>query len=102
MKIHGTDGTAGIQELLQRIRQSEGTPQQQELESKPSQPNVEKVEISPQAKEIQRLKTTLNEIPDVRSEKIEEVRQAMETGKYQVDLNAVSERILKSMLIGDI
>ena len=102
MKIHGSDGTSSIKEILQKLQQGSEGARDQKVESTPSAPSGEKVEISPQAREIQRLKSLLEEIPDVREKKVEEVRRLIQEGRYEVDLNVVSDRMLQALIIGDL
>ena len=53
--------------------------------------NVDKVEISSEVKKLQKtlsnLKTELKSVPDVRSEKVEEVKARMESGFYDKEEN---------------
>jgi flagellar biosynthesis anti-sigma factor FlgM len=102
MKIHGSGGTSGIKEILQKLQEGGAGAKDRQVESTPATPQGEKVDISPEAREIQRLKALLEEIPDVREKKVEEVRRLIEEGRYQVDLNAVSDRILQALIIGDL
>jgi negative regulator of flagellin synthesis FlgM len=102
MKIHGSGGASGIKEILQKLQQDSGATKDRQVESTPAAPRGEKVEISQEAREIQRLKALLEQIPDVREKKVEEVRQLIQEGRYQVDLNAVSDRILQALIVGDL
>jgi flagellar biosynthesis anti-sigma factor FlgM len=100
MKIHGSDGTSGIQSILQRLQQGEAVGQERQTEPSSSSAS-EKVEISPQGREIQRIKALLDEIPDVRDKKVEEIRSLIQEGRYQVDPNLVTDKILQSLIVGD-
>ncbi|MEJ5377193.1 MAG: flagellar biosynthesis anti-sigma factor FlgM [bacterium] len=100
MKINGSDGYTPIQNLIQRVKS------QQDI--KGSQPQAqgqtvgEKVEISPQAREIQKLKEILEQMPEVRLERVEELKSMIQEGKYKVDLEKLSDRILEALLLGEI
>lgn len=100
MKINGSDGYSPIQSLIQRVGS------QQELRaSQPqaqAQPVGEKVEISPQAREIQKLKEILEQMPEVREKRVEELKGLIQEGRYKVDLEKLSDRILEALLLGDL
>lgn len=100
MKIQGTGGYTPIEGLLQRERV--------EGEAKAARPlggqsqASEKVEISPEGREIQRLKAILDQMPDVRLERVEEIRTKILEGRYQIDLDKLSDTILEALLRGEI
>lgn len=100
MKIDGSGGYTPIQSLIQRVRS--------EQEMRPSQPQGqsqavgEKVEISSQAREIQKLKEILEQMPEVREKRVEELKSLIQEGRYRVDLEKLSDRILEALLLGDL
>lgn len=100
MKINGSGGYTPIQSLIQRVRSQE--------ELRASQPQAqgqavgEKVEISPQAREIQKLKEILEQMPEVREKRVEELKSMIQEGSYKVDLEKLSDRILEALLLGDL
>ncbi|HDD35359.1 MAG TPA: flagellar biosynthesis anti-sigma factor FlgM [Candidatus Desulfofervidus auxilii] len=59
----------------------------------------EKVEISSKAKELQRLKRMLQEIPAVRKKKVAEIKEALRKGTYQINNKKVAEKVLKEGLL---
>lgn len=57
----------------------------------------DKVNLSSQAKEINRLKAMMDELPDVRKEEVEAIKKAIETDSYSLDSMKIAEKILKEM-----
>ncbi len=100
MKVNGSDDSIGVRGLLRKVEMEEG---RNERQVDPRQgPWGEKVDISPQAREIQRIKAALEQIPEVRSKKVEEIRRLVETGQYKVDLQAVSDKLLQALIMGEL
>jgi len=56
------------------------------------------VSISNQAKDFQTVLKALKEVPDVRQDKVMELSEKLESGKYDVKGRDVAERILKSIM----
>jgi negative regulator of flagellin synthesis FlgM len=100
MKINGSDGYTPIQNLIQRIRSEGGQRASQQQGQAVSV--GERVEISPQAREIQKLKEILEQMPEVREKRVEELRALIHEGRYKVDLEKLSDRILERLLMGDL
>lgn len=102
MLIHSGDGSSPIKDLVQRIQQ-----EKKELEDRKSSVSSkgsgeEKVEISGQARDIQRVKAAIAELPEVRQEKIEELKQLIQEGRYEMDMDKLADRILDSIITGSI
>jgi flagellar biosynthesis anti-sigma factor FlgM len=101
MKVNGSDGAAGIRGILQRMQRGEEIPRDRRMAPQEDSSGA-KVEISQEAREIHNLKAVLNDIPDVREKKVEEIRDLIQKGNYKVDLDRVSDRILKAVIFGDL
>lgn len=57
----------------------------------------DRVELSGKAKELDALKKIINELPDMRAKKVEEIKKAIETGNYTVDPNKVASKLLEEL-----
>lgn len=57
--------------------------------------NSDRVEISLNSGEIDRLKKAMQEAPDVSSDKLAQLKQQIADGSYQVDGKAVAEKMLQ-------
>lgn len=63
---------------------------------------TERVDLSAKAQEFQRIRQILDQIPDVREEKIRELKDRIESGNYTVDSGKVAARMLGESLIDTI
>ncbi len=59
----------------------------------------EKVSLSTAAKDIQRAEKAIKELPDVREEKVQELKSQIEAEKYDVNGEKVAEKILGESLM---
>ncbi len=62
----------------------------------------DQVSVSGHAKEIGRLQTEVSKLPDVRADRVEEVKNAVNSGTYNVKGEAVAGKILKEAVIDSI
>jgi len=58
----------------------------------------DKVSLSNKAKEISELKGLIGEMPDIRMDKVEDVKRAIDTGTYNLDSLKVAQKILEEEL----
>jgi negative regulator of flagellin synthesis FlgM len=61
-------------------------------------PTEDKVDLSAQSKEMNKIHDVLNATPDVRTEKVEALKKQVESGQYEVNSNSVAEKMLKEFL----
>lgn len=61
-------------------------------------PGGDRVDLSTSTQDIQRVKEVLAQTPEVRLEKIRALKGQIERGEYQVDADAVADRMLQSLL----
>jgi negative regulator of flagellin synthesis FlgM len=61
-------------------------------------PTEDKVDLSAQSKEMNKIHEVLNATPDVRTEKVEALKKQVESGQYEVNSNSVAEKMLKEFL----
>ena len=59
------------------------------------------VVISDAAKRIQEIRSQLDEVPDVREEKVAQLRQQIENGTYEIEPDKIAEKIIAEGLIND-
>ena len=64
--------------------------------------NEDRVLLSPMAKEIQMAKNQLQEIPDVRIEKVTEIKNQIAQGSYQVSSEKIAHRIMGESLLNEL
>jgi len=61
-------------------------------------PTEDKVDLSSQSKELNKISEALAAAPDVRAEKVEALKKQVESGQYQVDSDTVAEKMIKEFL----
>jgi negative regulator of flagellin synthesis FlgM len=57
--------------------------------------------ISDAAKRVQEARNQLNDIPDVREEKVSELRNQIQNGTYQIDADKIAGKMIKEGLLND-
>jgi negative regulator of flagellin synthesis FlgM len=55
------------------------------------------VELSPEARLVALAHQMMANLPDIRTEKVEAIRQRMDSGQYQVDSQKVADKIIETM-----
>ena len=60
---------------------------------------TETVELSSQAKEIRQIRAALANSPDVREDKVTALKREIESGKYQIQPDAVANKMIDESLI---
>jgi len=54
----------------------------------------DKINLSPKARTFQKIHQTLKETPDIRAEKVKELKQAIEEGTYKIDAQKIAEKMI--------
>ena len=83
-------------EQAQKAKQTEKTqiPRSQEVSS----PQTDKVDLSDQSKEMKKIYTVQQMAPDIRTERVNEVKKLIEENRYQVDSKAVAEKMIRESI----
>ena len=94
MKIYGGKPPEGQDVYLrtQKLQGKDATGKSEQLQG--SKRVADRVEVSGKAKEINEMKAEIQKLPEVRTDRIETIRQAIESGTYGID----PEKILSKML----
>ena len=67
-------------------------------QAKESATKTDTVVISDAAKRIQEARAKLDDIPDVREEKVADLRNQIQNGTYQADADKTADKLLKEQL----
>ncbi len=59
----------------------------------------EKVNLSTKARDIQQLRDAINQLPDVREEKVRELKEQVEKGVYDVNGQKIAEKMVAESLL---
>jgi len=60
---------------------------------------TERVDLSSRAKDIQRVKQLLNQLPDIREERVQELKSQIDGGHYTVDTGKIADKMVGEALI---
>jgi negative regulator of flagellin synthesis FlgM len=60
---------------------------------------TERVDLSNKAKDIQKIKQVLDQTPEVREEKVQELRRQIESGSYAINSGIIADKMLGESLI---
>jgi len=59
--------------------------------------SADRVDISGRSKDIADIMSAVNQLPDVRNDKVQAIKQSVDAGTYSVDASKVASAILKSI-----
>lgn len=62
----------------------------------------DRVLLSPLAKEIQMAQSQLQDVPDVRADKVAQIKQQIEEGTYSVSSEKIANRMMGESLLNEI
>ena len=92
-KNQGIQVDAYVNQVHDKKKADQATDQARESAVK-----TDTVVISEAAKRIQETRAKLDEVPDVREDKVAELRNQIQNGTYQVDAQKTAEKLLKEHL----
>ena len=95
MEISGHGRAGELATLLLGIQDGERSQGQKQ---QGPQTADDQIEISQHAKEIQRIKALTDEPDAARTQRVEQLRDAVDAGTYQVDGRSVGDAILRHVL----
>ena len=101
MEINSNDNTINIDAYVNNINDK----QKAENTSDKAETNVAKtdtVNISDAAKEIQEVRKELDNVPDVRADKVEQLKNQIENGTYEIKSEEIAEKMLRDSLLNDL
>lgn len=83
-------------EQAQKTKQAEKnqTAQSQEVQTH----QTDRVDLSDQSKEMKKIYTVQQMAPDIRTDKVQEVKKLVEENRYQVDSKAVADKMIRESL----
>jgi len=96
MKINDSSVHINFEAYAQKTKDAAGTQEEPPAVSGGNAP-VDKVVLSPKAREIQEARQLLDEIPDVNASKVEQIRLQVDTGVYKIDGTQIAERMMRDM-----
>ena len=102
MKISENNQVAYLNSYVQNASASEKKNDQEKKIAKQDPLGEEKVELSARARDIQKIKNILEDVPDVRKEKVTELKQSIDNGTYNVSGEMAAKKMLEESLLDEI
>ena len=96
MKIYGNKPPDSLDRSSGADKTTKGT-QKPQVSVTGKVQSADKVDISGKGKEIADIMAAVNELPDVRTDKVNQTKQAIESGTYTVDSSKVAQKILNEI-----
>jgi len=100
MKIIDSNVHINFEAYAQKTRDTAGAQEQPSPVSGETNP-IDKVVLSPKAREIQEARKLLDEIPDTDEPKVTQIRLQLETGVYKIDGSQIAERMMRDMTLNN-
>jgi negative regulator of flagellin synthesis FlgM len=97
MKVSDTGNPAG--EVIQQYKINSKTNVDSNKQSNVSAVPEEKVSLSSRARDVQQIKKAVDELPDVRQERVEALKKQIEQGNYKVDGEKVAQKMVGESLL---
>lgn len=101
MKINDSNVHINFEAYSQKTRDAAGAQEPPSAVSGGKAP-VDKVVLSPKAREIQEARKLLDEVPDVDQSKVEQIRLQVDKGVYKIDGNQIAERMMRDMALNNL
>jgi negative regulator of flagellin synthesis FlgM len=97
MKINNNKPFEGVEVTLSTSKV--GNVKAGQANSKPLQktPSEDVIEISKNSKKIAELASAIKNMPDIRAQKVEELKKVIESGNYTVDPRKLAEKIISEL-----
>lgn len=96
----GPDKLEGLPQQPPKIASSKTSPLGSQIpkETPGSPPTKDQVDLSPENTEYNQLLKRIDEMPDIRHDRIEHIRKSLEAGTYDIDSHLVAERIIQEIV----
>jgi len=100
MRVTGQDSTSNIQRSENAVRSQEvsRTKSSEDVDNSNEVAAADRVELSSQARDIQRAREVVQEAPEVREDKVEAARRAVQRGNLNLKGQDLAEKLLQDTL----
>lgn len=100
MEINGTSPLIVLNNGMQRVESPQKT--EQSVKSGGAYSETDRLELSVRGREIAHLNELIQSVPDVREQKIEQIRRELENGTYNVKAEKIAEKIIGGNLLDEV
>ena len=99
MEITGNNPFARVDAYVKNIGREKNRVQGASTEAPERSLSEDKVALSSEAKQIQEAKKLVDALPDIREDKVAEIRERIENGTYSVDSDKIAFRMIKESIL---
>ncbi len=97
MKIQGTNPVEG-QDVYNRVKDiNKNHDTEQKDNANKADDSRDRITLSGKAKEINELKSLIDRMPEIRTDRVESIKKAIDAGTYNIDLLNVAKKILEEI-----
>lgn len=97
MKINNLNDPSS--QMIQSYQKGDNLNPPVDKQAAPAAAATETVDISSRAKDIQLAKTVINNLPDIRDAKVQELKTQIEQGNYKIDSGKIAGKMVRESLI---
>jgi len=99
MKISEIKPQAETTQYIEQAQKSK-QPEKNQVSQSPdtTSQQTDKVDLSDQSKEMKKIYTAQQMAPDIRTDRVNEVKQLVDQNQYQVDSKAVAEKMIRESI----
>ena len=98
MEIPGNDFRIKSKTVQDRVKAGGKTSRTKSQAGVPSSSGTEQIAISSKAKDIQKATEAVNASPDIRIEKVDQIKDQIAKGSYHVSSEQLAEKVLESII----
>ena len=100
MEINSKNIQANVSDYVKQV-DAPKKPAQAGANETPPRPKDDTVELSEEAKALQRTEKALADVPDVREDKVAAIRKQLAQGTYRVDGQKIAFNMLKESILNE-
>jgi negative regulator of flagellin synthesis FlgM len=89
------------QSLRNIVDISKNTAAQSPAQKSPAAKPGDRVSLSPQARELMKAQQALANLPDVREDKVAELKARIDEGRYHIDSEGIAKKMIREGLSGE-
>jgi negative regulator of flagellin synthesis FlgM len=101
MEISDNNPSINVNNFVQDL-QDKATGKSEEDKKTQIVSNDVKVELSSQSQEMVKLKNRMASIPDIRTEKLDQLKNQISEGTYKIDGNQVALKMIKESILDEL
>jgi negative regulator of flagellin synthesis FlgM len=98
MEIPGNDFRIKSKTIQDRVKAGDKITTAKSPSGISSYNGTEQVAISPKAKDIQKATNVVNATPDIRIEKVEQIKDQISSGNYHISSDQLAEKVLQNII----